>query len=197
MTFTFGFGNTILRECLLNSTQPCNANSSQHLFLILLWILEVKYWFNRVHSRRKPLALKPTAFLDTECFTSFPISVFSLTIIYRRIKWTIQIPTVPRLPLSPKLYRCHKSRHSFVKPKMIPIEIHYHIAPPLVRELMRAEPVFAFIFQYVAPVIVIHRRETAHFLLNAARICVYSLSGYFTPALLSQAGMGKLIFLTN
>jgi sulfite exporter TauE/SafE len=62
---------------------------------------------------------------------------------------------------------------------------------------MCGEHIFAFIFQYVAPVIVIHRRETAHFLLNAARICVYSLSGYFTPALLSQAGMGKLIFLTN
>src|ERR1043166_6577420 len=65
--------------------------------------------------------------------------------------------------------RSHESRDAFVEPEMIPVATSHHVAPPLMRKLVRTKPEALFGFQQLLAVIFSQSRETAHLLLDAAR----------------------------
>src|ERR1051326_236288 len=65
--------------------------------------------------------------------------------------------------------RSHESRAAFVEPEMIPVATSHHVAPPLMRKLVRTKPEALFVVQQLLAVSFSQSRETAHLLLDPAR----------------------------
>src|ERR1051326_3153346 len=65
--------------------------------------------------------------------------------------------------------RSDECRDSFVEPEMIPVPTSHHVAPPLMRKLVRTKPKVLFVFQHLLSVRFGQSRETAHLLLDPAR----------------------------
>src|SRR5215510_7976915 len=59
-------------------------------------------------------------------------------------------------------------RDSFVEPEMIPVTTGHHVAPPLMRKLVRGKPKVLFVFQQLLAVSFSQSRETAHLLFDPA-----------------------------
>src|SRR5688500_18258293 len=61
-----------------------------------------------------------------------------------------------------------KRGDSLVEPEMVPIATCHHVAPPLMRKLVRGEPLVLLVCQNAFTIRLLQRRETVHLLFHAA-----------------------------
>src|ERR1051325_720518 len=77
-----------------------------------------------------------------------------------------------------EIRRGDETRDSLVEPEVIPVTTSHHVAPPLMRKLVRAEPNILFVIEHLLSVIFFQCCKAAHLLLDTAgceHLCVRSV----------------------
>src|ERR1041385_4038599 len=67
-----------------------------------------------------------------------------------------------------EIRRGHESRDAFVKPEVVPVTTRHHVAPPLMRKLVRAKPNVLFVVEHLLAVSLSQSREATHLLFDTA-----------------------------
>src|SRR4051812_35663563 len=85
-----------------------------------------------------------------------------------------------------KVSRGHEIRKAFVEPEVIPVNARQHVAPPLMRQFVSAQPDVALVGEDFSSVIFIEGCKAAHLLLDVTGgqdLCVSLISIGYARAL--------------